>query len=110
MRKSPDYGPAYESAVKANFVSREDNVKAVVQKIQLGEADAGFVYLTDVTAAISSKIKKLPIPDQFNVIAEYPIAVTKNSAYATVAQDFVQYILSADGQAIVSKYNFITGS
>lgn len=107
MAKSPDYGPSYESAVLKNIVSEEDNVKAVVQKVQLGEVDAGFVYLTDVTAAVSNKVKIIDIPDTFNVIAQYPIAVVKNSSHATDAQAFVQYILSADGQAILVKYHFI---
>jgi molybdate transport system substrate-binding protein len=105
---SADYGASYESAVKKNFVSQEDNVKAVVQKVQLGEADAGFVYLTDVTAAVSSKIKMITIPDDFNVIAQYPVAVTKNSTHATDAQAFVDYLLSSQGQVILTKYRFIS--
>jgi molybdate transport system substrate-binding protein len=109
MAKSSDYGASYEAAVKANFVSMEDNVKAVVQKVQLGEADAGFVYLTDVTAAVKGKVTEVDIPDNFNVIAQYPIAVTKNSTHASDAQAFVQYILSSHGQAVLTKYNFITG-
>jgi molybdate transport system substrate-binding protein len=110
MGKSSEYGPSYESAVKANFVSQEENVKAVVQKVQLGEADAGIVYHTDVTNAIVNKVKLIDIPDNFNVIARYPIAVTKNSAHAAEAQDFVQYILSAGGQATLEKYRFISVS
>jgi molybdate transport system substrate-binding protein len=108
MAKSPNYGSAFEAAVKGNFVSQEDNVKAVVQKVQLGEADAGFVYRTDVTANVSDKVKVIDIPDTFNVIAEYPIAVLKNSAHASDAQAFMQYVLSADGQAILAKFNFIS--
>lgn len=107
MAKSTAYGIAYENAVKANFVSQEDNVKAVVQKVQLGEADAGFVYKTDVTAAVASKLQVIDIPDNFNVIAEYPIAVTKNSAHQSDAQAFVQYVLSSDGQAVLNKYKFL---
>ena len=110
LGKSSDYGPAYESAVKANFVSQEDNVKAVVQKVQLGEADAGIVYRTDVTTAVASKVKLIDIPDNFNVIAQYPIAVIKNSAHATEAQDFVQYILSPNGQAELEKFRFISAA
>src|SRR6266700_2095162 len=108
MGKSAQYGPTYVSAVKANFVSQEENVKAVVQKVQLGEADAGFVYRTDVTAAVANKIKVVDIPDEFNVIAQYPIATLKKAPNATEAQAFVQYILSTDGQAVLSKYHFIS--
>ncbi|GAC1630244.1 MAG: molybdate ABC transporter substrate-binding protein [Ktedonobacteraceae bacterium] len=110
MAQSSEFGSAYESAVKANFVSQEDNVKAVVTKVQLGEADAGFVYLTDVTQSVSDKVKEITIPDNFNVVAQYPIAVTKNSANASDAQAFVQYLLSTDGQAILQKYHFISVS
>ncbi len=110
MGQSSEFGKSYESAVKANFVSQEDNVKAVVTKVQLGEADAGFVYLTDVTTSVASKVKELTIPDNYNVIAQYPIAATKNSKDATDAQAFVQYVLSSDGQAVLQKYKFISPS
>lgn len=107
MGKSSTYGPAYESAVKANFVSEEENVTAVVNKVQLDEVDAGIVYRTDITAAVASKVKLIDIPDQFNVIAQYPIAVVKSSIQATQAQAFVQYVLSSDGQAVLTKYRFL---
>jgi len=107
MAKATDYGSAYETAVKANFVSLETNVKSVVEKVQLDEADAGFVYRTDVTAAVSNKVTVIDIPDNFNVIAQYPIAVTKNSTHAAAAQAFMQYILSSNGQAILQQYHFL---
>jgi molybdate transport system substrate-binding protein len=107
LAKSPDYGSAYQDAVLKNVVSQEENVKAVVQKIQLGEADAGIVYVTDVTASASSQVSSLTIPDNFNVIAEYPIAVVKSSTHSSEGQAFIQYILSADGQAILQQYHFI---
>ena len=108
LGKSADYGKSYESSVKANFVSQEDNDKAIVTKVQLGEVDAGFVYFTDITAKVSSKVNEVTVPDNFNIVAEYPIAVTKNSANASDAQAFVQYVLSSDGQAILQKYRFIS--
>ena len=107
MAQSSNYGKAYENAVKANFVSQETDVKAVVNKVQLGEVDAGFVYMTDVTAAVSNKIKMIDIPDNFNVIAQYPIAVTKSSAHSNEARAFVQYILSPEGQAVLQQHHFI---
>ena len=110
LGKSADYGPAYENNVKANFVSRETNVEAVVQKVQLGAADAGIVYQTDITPAIANKVIAIDIPANFNVTAEYPIAVTKHTAHTNEAQAFVQYILSSDGQAVLAKYHFITVS
>lgn len=111
LGQSPQYGSAYENSVKANVVSQEENVTSVVQKVQLGEADAGIVYVTDAASA-AGKVKLIDIPDNFNLIAQYPIAATKSSANATAAQDFVNYLLSADGQATMAKYGFIpvTGS
>jgi len=107
MSQSPDYGANYGSSVLANVVSQEENVKAVVQKVQLAEVDAGFAYRTDVTAAVASKLTVLDIPDPFNVIAQYPIAVVKSSANAAAAQSFVDYVLSMAGQDILAKYHFI---
>ena len=109
MALSPQYGPAYVSAVKANFVSLETDVKSVVTKVQLGEVDAGCVYVTDATAA-GDKVKTIAIPDEFNVIAQYPIAVTKSSTHASDAQAFVQYILSKDGQDVLQQYGFIVNN
>jgi molybdate transport system substrate-binding protein len=108
MAKSPDYGSGYKDAVLANVVSEETNVKAVVQKVQLGEADAGFVYRTDVTPAVASQVTVIDIPDPYNVIAQYPIAVVKSSPHPSDAQAFVNFVLSPDGQATMKKHNFIT--
>ncbi|GHO83100.1 molybdate ABC transporter substrate-binding protein [Dictyobacter formicarum] len=110
MGASPQYGASYEVNVKKNIVSQEENVKAVVQKVQLGEVDAGFVYRTDVTNAVANKVTVLDIPDSFNVIAQYPIAVTKNAPHSTEARDFLNYVLSSNGQAVLQKYHFITAN
>jgi molybdate transport system substrate-binding protein len=107
MAQSPDYGQDYKKAVLGNVVSHEDNVKAVVQKVVLGEVDAGFVYQTDVTASASKKVTMLPIPDSLNVIAQYPIAVVKKTTHPTEAETFVQYILSENGQAVFDSYHFL---
>jgi molybdate transport system substrate-binding protein len=108
LGKSSGYGAAYEKKVKANIVSQEENVKAVVQKVQLGEADAGIVYLTDVTKQASDSITKITIPDQYNVIAQYPLAVVKGAPHSQEAQDFVSYILSSPAQSVLTQYHFIS--
>jgi molybdate transport system substrate-binding protein len=107
MAKSSDYGPAYEAAVLKNVVSEEENDQAIVQKVQLGEADAGIVYVSDINPTTASQFTSITIPDDFNVIAQYPIAVVKASAHSSEAQSFIQYVLSADGQAILKQFNFI---
>jgi len=103
--KLPDYGADFKAQVNKNTVSQEDNVKAIVQKVQLGEADAGIVYLTDAQAA-KDKLTFIEIPDAQNVIATYPLAVVKGAPQAALAQKFVDYLGSTDGQAILAKYGF----
>jgi molybdate transport system substrate-binding protein len=107
MGKSPDYGPAYEDAVLKNVVSQEENDQAIVQKVQLGEVDAGMVYVSDVNSATAAQFKSLAIPDNLNVIAEYPIAAVKASTHISAAQSFIQFVLSSQGQAVLKQFNFI---
>ena len=85
--------------------SLEENVKAVVSKVTLGEADAGIVYATDVTAA-GDQASGVEIPADINVLAEYPIVAMKNAANAEGAQAFIDFVHSADGQAILAGYGF----
>lgn len=106
--KLPDYGTDFKANVNKNTVSQEDNVKAIVQKVQLGEADAGIVYATDAQAA-KNKLTIIAIPDAQNVIATYPVALVKNAKQAALGQKFVAYLLSADGQTILQKYGFAPG-
>jgi molybdate transport system substrate-binding protein len=102
-----DFGATFSQTVMANVVSYEDNVKQVVAKIQLGEGDAGIVYTSDVTPDAAEKVTNIDIPDQYNVLATYPIAVLKSALQPDLAARFVDYVLSADGQAILKKWGFI---
>jgi molybdate transport system substrate-binding protein len=104
--KLPEYTEAYSPTVLENVVSYEENVKAVLSKITLGEADAGIVYTTDAATAADSGIGILDIPDNLNTIATYPIAATKNAKNADLAQKFVDFVLSPAGQQILFKYGF----
>lgn len=85
--------------------SYEQNVKAVVTKVTLGEADAGIVYATDVTAA-ADDASGVVIPDDINVVAEYPIAITGESSNAAGAQTFIDFVLSNEGQAVLASFGF----
>ena len=98
------FGTDFKDKVLANVVSNEDNVKQVVSKVQLGEADAGIVYTSDAVAA--PELKTVEIPSELNVIAKYPIAPLVKSANADLATSFVDYVLSADGQAVLAKWGF----
>jgi molybdate transport system substrate-binding protein len=93
-------------AAEANVVSNEDDVKAVVQKVSLGEADAGIVYQTDVTAAVKDTITAIPIPDEINVIATYPIGMITNAPNADLAAAFEAYVLGP-GQEVLQSFGFL---
>jgi molybdate transport system substrate-binding protein len=106
MQAEGSFGETFSDDVLANVVSNEPNVKAVVTKVQLGEADAGIVYVTDVTAEVEADISTIDIPDDLNVVAVYPIAVTTNAGNPETAQAFIDFVLSGEGQAILAGYGF----
>jgi molybdate transport system substrate-binding protein len=107
MGKDAGFGADFAQKALANLVSEESNVRQVVTKVQLGEADAGIVYSSDVTPQVRSQLKVIEIPDAFNVIAKYPIAVVKGAANADGARAFIDYALSPAGQATLQKWGFI---
>lgn len=98
-------GNEFKDKVLANVVSYENDVKQVVAKIQLGDADAGMVYLSDAVAA--PELQKIQIPAENNVIAKYPIAALNKSANTALAQAFIAYVLSSAGQATLQKWGFL---
>jgi len=93
----------------ANVVSNEEDVKGVVQKVLLGEADAGIVYRTDVTPDISAKVREIAIPDGVNVIATYPSAVIDGSSHTPAATAFIRYV-AGSGQTTLRSFGFLPPS
>jgi molybdate transport system substrate-binding protein len=77
-----------------------------VTKVSLGEADAGIVYATDVTAG-GDKIEGVDIPKDQNVTATYPIATVKASRHQQQAQAFVDLVRSPDGQRVLESFGFL---
>ncbi|NLJ22380.1 MAG: molybdate ABC transporter periplasmic molybdate-binding protein [Methanosaeta sp. PtaB.Bin005] len=100
------YGPDYETEVMANVISQETSVSYVVTKVALGEADAGFAYVSDVTQDMISKIDKIVIPDEYNIIAEYPLGMLMESKYPAESQRFMDLVMSDEGRAVLEKYGF----
>lgn len=98
------YGTDFKDKVLANVVSNEDNVRQIVAKVQLGEADAGIVYTSDAIAAPDLKI--IQIPAELNVIAEYPIAALTKSTNPELANGFTAFVLSDEGKMILHKWGF----
>jgi molybdate transport system substrate-binding protein len=107
LSRDPVLGPTFGRRTLANLVSEEENVKAVVGKVQLGEADAGVVYRSDVTAANARYVRMLEIPDSANVIASYPIAVLAGARRPEWAREFVSRVLSEDGQRTLARHGLI---
>ena len=96
----------FQTAFYGNLVSEEDNVRQVVAKIALGEADAGIVYTSDVTPDIATQVQQIPIPEAQNVIAAYPIAPLVDAPSPILAQRFIMFVLGAEGQAILARWGF----
>jgi molybdate transport system substrate-binding protein len=98
------FGTDFKDKVLANVVSNEDNVRQVIAKVQLGEADAGIVYTSDAVAI--PDLKTIEIPAELNVIAEYPIAALTQSDHTELVDAFIAYVLSDEGQSILQKWGF----
>ena len=113
LAADPDYGSDFKQKVLANVVTREDNVRQVLTRVQLDQVDAGIVYTTDALAANSASsgtvqpVKTIEIPTQYNVVAVYYIAPVKGAPHPNAAQAWITYLLSQDGQAILAKYGFV---
>ncbi|MEY4070580.1 MAG: hypothetical protein RL721_1194 [Candidatus Eisenbacteria bacterium] len=104
----PDFPADYLRRVRANVVTEEENVKAVVAKVRLGEVDAGFAYRTDAVArdARTLTVLPIPLPDTAQVVARYPIAVVRTSRAAALAQAFVDLVVGNEGQTVLMSHGF----
>ena len=102
----PAYGSDFKSKVETNTVSKEDNVRQVVSKVQLGEADAAVVYSTDATPQVRDQLQIIQVPDPLQTLATYPIAAGKGDNTAG-GQAFVAYVLGPAGQATLAKWGFL---
>jgi molybdate transport system substrate-binding protein len=98
------FNPGFAEKVNANVVSRESNVRSVLAKVELGEADAAIVYASD--ARMSRKVRTVEIPRQANVTALYPIAVVLDSAHPKEAERFYKLVLSHKGSRTLRSYGF----
>ncbi len=103
-RAGKELGADFRARVEAKIVSRELNVRQVLTKVQLGEADAGIVYRSDVLSLESATF--IPIPPEFNVLAEYPIGIVKGSAHAALAGAWVELVLGAEGRHALVRAGF----
>ncbi|WP_166398234.1 molybdate ABC transporter substrate-binding protein [Rubrobacter marinus] len=101
-----EYGDGFEEAVTAKIVSREANVRAAANRVALGEADATFVYASDVTEDIRDRVEVIEIPEEVNVVATYPIAAVRASESPELAQAWVDLVLGDEGQDVLEEHGF----
>jgi molybdate transport system substrate-binding protein len=94
-----------KAGVTVRPASQEVDVRAVLNKVSLGEADAGIVYVTDVMSA-AGRVTGVNIPDQQQVVGRYPVAVVKDSRNTALAHRFVDYLVSPAGQSTLAEFGF----
>lgn len=100
----PGYPPGFADGYRANIVSKEQNVEAVVAKIELGEGDAAIVYATDTKE--STKVRTIPLPDSARVIATYAGVVVKRSRRIDAAHAFLVWLAGSAGFAVLGSFGF----
>ena len=100
------YGDDFEKQVLSNLVSRESDVRASVNRVVVGDADATFGYASDYTPDIRDRVKVIPIPGDLNIIATYPIDVLEDAKDPGLAKKWVELVMSKEGQRVLEKWNF----
>ena len=105
-KANKEYGPDFEQDVLSNVVSREVDVRASVNRVVVGDADATFGYASDYTPDIRDRIKVIKIPPEQNIIATYPIAALQNAINPELAKKWVDLVMSEEGQKVLEKWNF----
>jgi molybdate transport system substrate-binding protein len=108
LATQPGFPDQFASRYALNIVSKEDNIAAVVAKIELGEGDAAIVYATDARA--STKVTTIPVPDAANVPATYAGVAVKASTNTDAASAFLTWLAGPDGQAILATFGFLPPS
>ena len=106
QKSSARYGLDFGPRVQAKVASRELNVRQVLAKVVLGEANAGVVYRSDALAS-AGKVLVLPIPPEVNVTAEYPIALLKGAPHPALARAWIALVKSAAGLAALREAGFL---
>jgi molybdate transport system substrate-binding protein len=105
-KANKEYGPDFEQDVLSKVVSREADVRASVNRVVVGDADATFGYASDYTPDIRDKVKVIKIPPDLNIIATYPIASLKDAENPELAKKWVDLVTSEEGQKVLEKWNF----
>ncbi len=105
-KANAQYGDDFKQDVLSNVVSREPDVRASVNRVVVGDADATFGYASDYTVDIRDRVKVVPIPPDLNIIATYPIAALDGAEDPELAKKWVGLVTSNYGQRVLKKWNF----
>ena len=100
------YARDFSERVLSNVASREADVKAAANRVAVGDADATIVYTSDATPDLRERVEVIEIPEELNVVASYPIALTENAQSLELAQGWVDLVLSDEGQRVMEKWGF----
>jgi molybdate transport system substrate-binding protein len=101
-----EYGDGFKRDVLFNVVSREADVRAAVGRVALGDADATFGYASDYTPDIRDRVRVIQIPDDLNIVATYPIATLEGARSPGLAREWVELVVSEEGQRVLEKWGF----
>jgi len=101
-----ELGGGFAAAALSNLVSEESNVRQVVARVALGEADAGIVYRSDSIGDVASQVSVIPLDERHNQLASYPIARLVDSTAPRLAEAFMRFVLSEEAGAILADYGF----
>ena len=105
-KANAEYGDGFEKDVFSNVVSREVDVRASVNRVAVGDADATFGYASDYTPEIRDRVKVVQIPPDLNIVATYPIATLKDAKSPTLAKKWVDLVTSEEGQRVLKQWGF----
>jgi molybdate transport system substrate-binding protein len=104
-RAGASLGKDFSNRVLAKVVSRELNVRQVLSKVELGEADVGFVYRSD-TAGAKGRVTVVSLPAEVNVLASYSIALSRTAPHHDLAAAWVSWVTSRDGRRVLEEAGF----
>jgi len=108
LKATSEFGGAWHGGMLRNIVSRDGNARGVLSKVQKREVDVGFVYASDLLGRDPDAVAGFPIPDAYNVRADYLVAPVKGSKQSGLAEDFMDLMQSKEGRAVFEKRGFIT--
>lgn len=100
------YGTGFKQDVLSNVVSREADVRAAVNRVVVGDADATFGYASDFTPDVRDRVEVIPIPPDLNIVAVYPIAVLEDAEEPGLAEEWVELVTDEEGQRVLEEWGF----